>query len=573
MRWPDPLVDFARNLYLPWRMSQGALLYQDVFDWYGPLPHLVAAAVFRFVGPGLDALVALNLLVALTALTLLRGIFRTLGGALSAWVASVIFVGVYAFGQYTKLGNYNFATPYVTQATWGLTGVFAVLWALLRHAHEGRARVLFVAGAGLAVTVLSKPEACLAAAGALALSATLHGVHKRRLDGAGPHVAATALGFLAVWGAAFVALAWRGGAAYAWSAANHAILFALSDNARAGASDSPMLLASLGFDAVGTHLVRALKFGAAAMALCWCLALLMRAGLPGRWRFVPWGLAYLLSLAAGFFIDWHRVGEALLVPVVLTCAVTVGFCVRRALAGHLPKHELALALVAASALLMLARMILNVRIFHYGFVMTVLAVLVLAHVLVHEIPTRALAVLAGRPWFAGAYVVLLVVGSMRLAADSLAIHALKTVTVGEGRDAFLALGPAHSGNATLLSAMVDAVKVSAPNAKSLVAFPESGALGYALKLPSPIPAFEFNPVSLAFGGQERILKDLQAHPPDVVVLYGHGLATHGAPYFGADAKSGQAILSWVLEHYRAVRAEGTSPHSSTGHAFDIFVPR
>ena len=33
LRWPDALVDFWRNLYIPWRLSEGALLYTDVVDW------------------------------------------------------------------------------------------------------------------------------------------------------------------------------------------------------------------------------------------------------------------------------------------------------------------------------------------------------------------------------------------------------------------------------------------------------------------------------------------------------------------------------------------------------------
>jgi hypothetical protein len=34
-KWPDPLIDFGRELYVPWRLSHGALLYHDVSEQYG----------------------------------------------------------------------------------------------------------------------------------------------------------------------------------------------------------------------------------------------------------------------------------------------------------------------------------------------------------------------------------------------------------------------------------------------------------------------------------------------------------------------------------------------------------
>src|SRR4029450_1120203 len=46
-KWPDPLVDFGRELYLPWRLSQGALLYRPIDHLYGPLYHYFNALSLR----------------------------------------------------------------------------------------------------------------------------------------------------------------------------------------------------------------------------------------------------------------------------------------------------------------------------------------------------------------------------------------------------------------------------------------------------------------------------------------------------------------------------------------------
>jgi hypothetical protein len=38
--WPDPLVDFGRELYVPWRLAQGGRLFTDIAWFSGPLSQL-----------------------------------------------------------------------------------------------------------------------------------------------------------------------------------------------------------------------------------------------------------------------------------------------------------------------------------------------------------------------------------------------------------------------------------------------------------------------------------------------------------------------------------------------------
>ena len=63
-RWPDVLVDFGRELYVAWRLSEGDVLYRDVASFYGPLSPYVNALWFRVFGPGLVTLAWLNLALA-----------------------------------------------------------------------------------------------------------------------------------------------------------------------------------------------------------------------------------------------------------------------------------------------------------------------------------------------------------------------------------------------------------------------------------------------------------------------------------------------------------------------------
>src|SRR5580704_15327759 len=62
-KWPDALLDFGHNLYVPWRLAHGDLLYRDADDIFGPLPQYLNAALFRVFGTSMMVLVTANLIV------------------------------------------------------------------------------------------------------------------------------------------------------------------------------------------------------------------------------------------------------------------------------------------------------------------------------------------------------------------------------------------------------------------------------------------------------------------------------------------------------------------------------
>ena len=49
-KWPDPLVDFGRELYVPWQITEGQVLFRDVASLFGPLSPYLNALWFRLFG-------------------------------------------------------------------------------------------------------------------------------------------------------------------------------------------------------------------------------------------------------------------------------------------------------------------------------------------------------------------------------------------------------------------------------------------------------------------------------------------------------------------------------------------
>ena len=45
LTWPDAFVDFSREVYLPWRVSCGDVLYRDLAYYFGPVYSIAALFV------------------------------------------------------------------------------------------------------------------------------------------------------------------------------------------------------------------------------------------------------------------------------------------------------------------------------------------------------------------------------------------------------------------------------------------------------------------------------------------------------------------------------------------------
>ena len=170
-KWPDPLIDFGRELYVPWRLTAGALLYRDVDAHYGPLSQYFNALLFACFGPGMIVLAIANLIIFGAISAVLYLLCRRAWGVAGAFVAVAVFISVFGFSQITGASNYNYAAPYAHEVTHGLLVSLLLVFVLVRWTEEPRLRWSLSAGGLMGLTALLKPEfmlaACLCAAAAV----------------------------------------------------------------------------------------------------------------------------------------------------------------------------------------------------------------------------------------------------------------------------------------------------------------------------------------------------------------------------------------------------------------------
>jgi hypothetical protein len=167
-KWPDPLIDFGQQLYVPWRLSRGAVLYHDVSYVYGCLSVCYHAVLFKIFGVSLNVLLASNFLILIFLLLL---VYRLFLKSADAWTAATIglTLTVLAFGQFLDVGNYNYICPYSHEEFHGIVLAVVMMACLTRwlstlrsnateDGQTGRKLPLALAGGCLGLIFLTKPE-------------------------------------------------------------------------------------------------------------------------------------------------------------------------------------------------------------------------------------------------------------------------------------------------------------------------------------------------------------------------------------------------------------------------------
>ncbi len=158
-RWAIPIVDCGREMYVPWRIAEGDVLYRDLFFVYGPLIPYWHAVLFRVFGVHLDVLYAAGVVVgpahALVVYALGR---RIMSDALAAAAAALVLVECVF---HPSIDNLVF--PYSFNASYASLLNLTSVWCLLASDRGRRRALVMGAAVFVAASALSRQELGLAA--------------------------------------------------------------------------------------------------------------------------------------------------------------------------------------------------------------------------------------------------------------------------------------------------------------------------------------------------------------------------------------------------------------------------
>ncbi len=562
--WPDVLVDFGRELYVPWRLSEGAVLFRDLAWFNGPLSPYANALLFEVFGASLSTLVLANLVLLALLLALVWALLRAISDPLAATAGALVLVLVFGFGQLVGIGNYNFVCPYSHEATHGLVLGLAALACLLRWDRRRRAAWVALAGALLGLCFLTKAEVFLAAlcgCGA-ALGLTIRSRTEPRTP-IGPLLATFAGAALVPPLSAFGLLATQLPAAEALRGTLGSWPWVLGGNA----GDLLFYRQGMGLDAPGERAGELLAWAGRWLIVLVPVGALAFATRRGA-KTTPAAASAAALFAGGVALglmrrhDWLAAPRALPLFVVVLGAVLLWRVANRLDSRGTARGGLALSVFA---LVLLTKMILNTRVLHYGFALALPATMLVVVALVGWLP--AWIDERGRAGW------VLRAASLALLAAAAAGHLRITSSFLEGK-----LHPVGTGadrfradvRGTLVNAALEEFQRQAPTDATLAVLPEGVMLNWLSRRVNPTPYVNFMPPELALFGEREILAAFEAHPPDFVMLVHKDTSEYGFPLFGPDY--GTALAAWIQQRYEPLRQIGQPP-LVPGTVFGILLMR
>jgi len=556
-KWFDPLIDFGRELYLPWRLANGAVLYRDVAHYFGPFSECFNAALFKYFGASLMVLVTANLAVFATILVVIYVLCRRAWGAGPALLSSAVFVAVFGFSQFVGIGNYNYATPYAHETTHGFLICLLLVIALVRWVENVTLRRSFFAGGLFGLAAVLKPEIMLAAGLITFTAVVVQWRHQKQLRlstiaaWTGGAILPT-LGFIVYFA---VCLPWKEavrGSCAAW------LIPITTASFTGGVAQSTFL----GFDQPWKHLFQQMSATLQACALIAVIAgaaWLAERTTQRRLRLLLGGLlAGALLWLACYEITWIETGRCLLGLMLIYIFVSGAPLIRRSSPETCHQARLIRLLLAVLATALMARMVLNGRIYQYGYYQAALAGLLVPAVLIGELPMRLGTGRCGRTMIVVGSLALLVPGVLILANESQHILRLKTVAVGEGVDRFYTYPPEIDPTGEIVRVFSETLR-KMPRSQTLLVLPEGRMINYLARLPNPASTSYFFGPETCDGLEERVVDQLQRRPPDWVVIISRDLREFGVQRYGENPGSGQLILHWVTENYELAASVGGDP--------------
>ena len=551
--WNDVLVDFGRELYVPWRLTEGDVLYRDVAYFNGPLSPHWNALWFSVLGPSLRTLTIVNAVLLALFGALLHRRVASAGGPIAAGATLLLFFPLFACGHFPGIGNYNFLAPYSHEMTHGLLLALLAFSATLRataHGYRGWGWPL-ASGVLCGLCFLTKAEITLALGGAVGYLWLARGAW--RDDWQRP--LALVLGALAPVALACALLSM----AMPFDDALRGTLGTWSGILSSDATRGVYYATYMGLDRASENLT------AIVQNLGWLLLLFAPAAVLDRLtRTRPLGQrlgAAALAAAAvgGAFAArdwdpfvWMLSAQSLPVVALLAFGLAAALALRAAPVDRGPWTERA-GFAFLAGLLML-KILLAVLLCHYGFVLSVLGAALLVVVVAEWLP-RAIGGDGLRgPCLRAAALAWVLATAFGFWSMSEQVFDSKTVVVGEGADAFRADAVRGEG----VRQLAEQVETRLKPEYTLLVLPEGIMVNYLTRRRTPTRHVNFMPPELDLFGEDVILQDLRDAPdPAAVALVHKDTSEYGVPLFGVDY--GQRIGRWVQRRFQADWRWGDMP--------------
>lgn len=571
-KWPDMLVDFGQQLYIPWQLAGGRHLYTDLAFLHGPSSQYFNAFWFYIFGSSLDVMIYVNLIIlALTTLVIYKT-FLLFTDLLTATSCIAFFLCVFAFGQYVGIGNYNWITPYSPEATHGVALIASFIFFWCRFIIQRKHLPFIIAALCLGISLLTKLDTAIAgilvaAVGFILASLTNTGKNNFNFKNA----------FL-----------------FAFIAALPGILFFvyfltyMSPNEALHGVISGLSITSntifknhffkhvMGTDHLGINLIRMAVMSAFIFVLIFTAVMTdifshkrlhkpMILGIP-----LAIAVFFILFLIPGLF-PWDKIPRSLLPLTLISLTLFLIAFLKSPHESGLRLSIIQMILWIVFALALLIKIAFRVRISHYGFYLSMPATLVIIACLLYWIPLWLRTRYKSGSVFRLLVIVLLIHGIIYHLNLSNHYYNVKNYPIGKGKDTFFTFSSDIFEPAAAMDLSLKWIDENIPPDATFAVLPEGVMINYLTRRRTSLPVTNFMMTELTLFGENRLLNDFKDHPPDYVIVTHKDSDELGVGPFGVDPQNGRGIMQWINLHYNSVALFGNEPLAEDSSGTGILI--
>jgi len=563
-KWPDVLVDYGRELYVPWQITQGKVLYADINHLYGPLSHYFNALLFQIFGTGISTLAYFNIVITILITSIIYTLIKSSFGDLIATIAGICFLVIFAFSQYTGYSNYNFICPYSHEITYGIFLFFLALFILKKYLVEPSLIYTALIGFILGLIFLTKVEIFIAAfisflSGFIFIFWQLKPLYPRK------YLLNLILFFFLPIILFFIYFSLHMPLIDAFNSiiasCRNIFIDTLANNIyyqHISGFDNPSQSISLMIKYTFGYLIFFIFIG----LISYLFTRLSQKKLAYGIIVIISALIILFIFFGLFPINWIAIARPYPVFILLLLSFLINNLIKNREDKILVAQYLPFVLLVLFSLLLLLKMILNVRLYHYGFALAMPASLVMIILLLYYLPAL-ISRWGNKTVFMGFTGLFIFLALLFYFNKTMHFYYAKNYPISEGRDRFLTFS---NPGLIVNEALGQISKLMSAN-DTLVVMPDGVMLNYLSRKRNPSRYFEFTPNFVEATGEEKIINEFSLNPPSFIILSKKDTSEHGAKYFGANYAHN--IYSWIINNYDKVSALGDP--TLTGEDYGIII--
>ncbi|MFH1715172.1 MAG: hypothetical protein ABH857_03140 [Elusimicrobiota bacterium] len=550
LKWGSLIIDTGREVYAAYSLTKGNILYKDIQYLYGPLTHYLNALFCLIFGIHLKSFIISGLVCVCGVCILLYKLAAIYLNKLLAALIVIIFLFVFAFGQYYEAGIFNYILPYSYSATYC---VLFSLTALFFYYKSNFAVNIYSYLTSLSLFLVFATRIEI---GLFLLIAIITGVIiNYKVKGNKKEIISLFAAYLLLPAiACFMVYALFSVAAQNENVVSTGIFSILKKNLDLDATFTSYVMGITDFgNNIRDIFLACVYYSAVTAAFYWAVIIIQKV-MDRKKHFIA-ALIFVASFITGFvFSKYLLYGNMQYKPVQIICLILIALCYLKFKKDPSDTRSLFLLAFAVFSLLMLLRIFFRVWPGHYGMYLLVPGMLCYSIFFFNIFPAKFIK--NGK----NIYLILTAVFFIFLAYSQVTIsmfaYSQRLLSVNSWRGSII-VNPSFLRYKNLLEYLV---AVSDPS-DSLVVFPEGVMLNFLSERDTPLYNYSFLPIDFAEPGFERkIVNDLEKNKVKYIAILRRDTTEYGAAAFLFDY--GLEIRKYLEVNYTIDREFGPFPFTS-----------